>query len=679
MRKLFNIFALIASVMAVVGCQPDNPTPEPTPGDNTKPQITLTAVEATQSTFTFEVETTIPGTLGYAVVAKGFDNPTFDEMFARNSKEVTSKETITVENLNGGTEYAVFAILRANDTNILSNAQKLSFTTEEDNSNSPIKIKNIGYDNVTFSIELPGNILFQCIDKAYLEYMGLTVESYFTTEGIAIRDSGPVEIEWVNGNRYGDYEMRMTEDSEYYIIAAKSDGATPYPNITSEIYVKEFKTLRKPVSDAGLTTQLSEITSTSVRIATTPDSSVSEYWVWVRTVQDYDYYVSAGGEAIVRSMIKRGDSGSWHLTTANDDVCRGLTPDTDYYCLILIKDNKDAESFTKVPFSTTGKTLAAPEITMSISEPQKDPHCSLNLNLYSEGATSVKVVFRPTADVAERRLEGYSDEHIASNMGTPLSAEQVESISTTGLTILMEELWPEVEYTALVSVQNAEKTETIKVTTHSTTAQAPAPRVESELFTSLLGEWKLEYDLVQENLKEFRVSSIVTIAQGVDEKTNTDYRNQNRLVILGFPFEVSAWGELTEIPVVTPADLLEARPKYYSYGKNLIYRDYGPKIFIEIGANDTITMPTSRTCYLYNWDELGALSFYGCDYQNEWIAPVTFPVTLSADGNTLTIGACHAGEEFGYGTYRPSVFLNNTEKPQLEACALGDIILTRVK
>lgn len=679
MRKLFNIFALIASVMFVVGCQPDNPTPEPNPGDNTKPEITLTAVETTATSFTFEVETTVAGTLGYAVVSKGYATPTFDEMFARNSEEITDKATITINDLNGGTEYAVYAILRAKGSNTLSNPQKLSFTTEEDNSNSPIKIKNIGYDNVTFSIELPGNILFQCIDKAYLEYMGLTIEEYFSTQGIAIRDSGPIEVEWVNGNRYGDYEMRMTEDSVYYIIAAKSDGATPYPNITSEIYYKEFKTLRKPVSDAGITTQLSDITSTSVRITTTPDSYVSEYYVWVRTVQDYDYYVSVGGEAIVRSMIKRGDSGSWHLTQANDAVCEGLVPDTDYYCLILVKDRSDAESFTKIPFKTTGKTLSAPEITMSITEPTKNAHCSLNLNLYSEGAASVKVVFRPTADVAERRAEGYSDEYIAANMGTPLSAEQVASISTTGLTILMEELWPEVEYTALVSVQNAEKTETIKATTHSTPAQAPAPRVESELFTSLLGEWKLEYDLMQENLKEFRVSAIVTIAQGADQKSSTDYRNQNRLVVLGFPFDVSSGGDLSDIPVVTPDELLEARPNYYSYGKNLVYRDYGPKFFIEIGENDTITVPTSRTCHLYNWHELGSLSFYGCDLENEWIAPVTFPVTLSADGNTLVIGECEAGEEFGYGTYRPSVFLNNTATPQLKSCALSDIVLTRVK
>ena len=679
MRKLFNIFALVVSVMFVMGCQPDNPEPDPKPGDQTKPEITLTAVEATATSFTFEVETTLAGTLGYAVVSKGYTTPTFDEMFARNSEEITDKATITINDLNGGTEYAVYAILRAKGSNALSNPQKLSFTTEEDNSNSPIKIKNIGYDNVTFSIELPGNILFQCIDKAYLEYMGLTIESYFSTEGIAIRESGPIEVEWVNGNRYGDYEMRMSEDSDYYIIAAMYDGSTPYPNIISEIYYKEFHTLRKPVSDAGLTTQLSDITSTSVRITTTPDSYVSEYYVWVRTVQDYDYYVSVGGEAIVRSMIQRGDSGSWHLTQANDAVCEGLTPETDHYCLILVKDNSGAESFTKIPFTTASKTLSAPEITVSITEPAQNPHNTLNLNIYSEGAASAKVVFRPTADVAERRAEGYSDEYIAENMGTPLSASQVESIATTGLTIVMEELWPEVEYTAFVYIKNAEQTSSIKATTHTTPAQAPAPRVESELFTSLLGEWTLTYDLIQENMVEARVSEVVTIAQGVDAKTNTDYRNQNRLVILGFPFEVSAQGIYEKMPVYLPADLKEARPNYYKYGENLIYRDYGPKIFLEIGADGTITVPTSRACHLYNWGKEGSVDFYGCDYENEFIAPATFPVTISADGNTLSIGACQSGEEFGYGIYRPSVFLNNTDTPQLQACALSDIILTRVK
>ena len=55
-------------------------------------------------------------------------------------------------------------------------------------------------------------------------------------------------------------------------------------------------------------------------------------------------------------------------------------------------------------------------------------------------------------------------------------------------------------------------------------------------------------------------------------------------------------------------------------------------------------------------------------------APATFPVTLSADGNTLTIGAMHAGAEYNYGVYRPAVFLDDYK---MEACALGDIVLKR--
>ena len=66
------------------------------------------------------------------------------------------------------------------------------------------------------------------------------------------------------------------------------------------------------------------------------------------------------------------------------------------------------------------------------------------------------------------------------------------------------------------------------------------------------------------------VTETVTIAQGVDDKSNADYRDQNQLVILGFPFDASSMSEYIEIPVFTPADLLEARPNYYAKGMNLI-------------------------------------------------------------------------------------------------------------
>ena len=169
------------------------------------------------------------------------------------------------------------------------------------------------------------------------------------------------------------------------------------------------------------------------------------------------------------------------------------------------------------------------------------------------------------------------------------------------------------------------------------------------------------------------------IAQGVDQKSSTDYRNQNRLVILGFPFEVTAQGVYEKVPVNLPADLLKARPNYYKNNENLLYRDYGPKIFLEIGEGDTLSVPSSNTCPLFNWSSDGAFYFVGGDFSTRGAAPATFPVTLSDDGNTLVIGACNAGEEFMYGTYLPSVYLDNSATPRMEAWGVSDVILERVK
>lgn len=672
MKKLFSIFALFATIAMAVGCNPDTPEPTPNPG-GTKPEITLTEVEVLANKFTFEVSTNVAGELGYAVVADGYKTPGINELFTHNTATIKDNATITIEKLNDNTKYTLFAVLRATDGGTLSDPKKLTFTTPDDGVDSPITIDNVGYDNATFTINLPGTILFQCIDKASLEYYSQTPEDYISTPGIGIQDKGPLTVEWSDGGSYGVYEMRMREDSEYYVIAASCDNQK---NITGKIYVEEFKTLRKPTSEAGITTNLMSIGSTSVEIMTQPDDTVVEYYVYVRDKAWSDGIVAGYGESMLMTLVKSPSAGSWHLSDDNYDTWGGLTPETDYYCHILVIDNKGAEALTRIEFTTTAKQLSAPTLEMSVTEDANSPHNTLYLNLRSDSAASAKVVFRATADVHAKRLEGYDDEYIVNNYGTEISAVDIDAINNTGLSIKMENLWPEVEYTVMVSVKNAEHTETFKTTTYTTPKQAAAPRVESELFTSLLGEWQMTYTLIQENGITATVSDVVTIAQGVDAKTNADYRDQNRLVILGLPFNVSAQGVYSALPVYSPAALLNALPNYYSKGQNLIYRDYGPKFFLEIGQGDVLTVPTSKGEYLYNWDTIGYLNFYGCDYDNQFTAPATFPVTISDGGDTLTIGACHSGEEFGYGIYRPAVFLNDY---QMKACATSDIVLKRVK
>ena len=330
-----------------------------------------------------------------------------------------------------------------------------------------------------------------------------------------------------------------------------------------------------------------------------------------------------------------------------------------------------------MPFTTLEANAAAPTVEASLTADAEMGYCTLNLNLYSADAATVKFAFNTKADVDEARANyNYTDSQIADIYGMELSAEQVAAIRTTGLTLKQEDLFPEVVYVALISVKNAEKTETMKVTSATTPAKPLPARVESDLFTSLLGEWEVSYSLIQFNNKEVNIyNAKVTIAQGADDSSADYYRNHNRLVIQGWPFNVEADGTHTAMPYYSPADLKDAS-SYWANNPQLALRDYGPKVFLEIGEGGVVTMPSSRSDYFYNWASDGTFYFFGADIQNGFSAPASFPVTVSADGNTITIGACQSGAEFDYGIYRPAVFRYGTEP---WALATSDIVLKRVK
>lgn len=673
MKRLSFLFMLIVGIVVMSGCKGDDPVNQP-PQPAVKPEITLTEVEVTTESLTFEITTTIPGQAGYAVVADGYATPTIDEWFATNTVDVEQKATVVIDNLNSGTSYTLYVALRSAGDKVLSSPAVHKFTTVESEVTNPIVIDNISYNEVVFTINIPGNYLFQCIDKASLEYYEQTPESYISTLGIGIPSSGVQTYEWVDGLMFDAYEMRLRADSDYYIIAAISDGQQ---NVTGDVYVKEFRTLKKPESNAGVEVELSDITSTSVNVKTTPDADVREYYVWVCSKANIDKYIEVGGESILNTLIKNAASGSWHLNGANNAVWSGLVPNTVYQCLVHYTDNKGAEAMKVQEFTTLGSSMSAPEVDMSITEDSEEGYKTLFLNLYSAGAAHVRILFNTAADIAEMRAISDNESKMIASNGIELSADQVAAIASTGLSIRMENLWPETEYVAIVSVKNAEQTEVI-VTDSYTTPKRPLPqRVESELFDSLLGTWKVSYSLIQYNMTKVSIDGVeVTIAAGADDKSSKEYRDHNRLVVLGWPFSVTAQGAYEPIPLMLPSDLMDAS-SYWRNSESLAYRDYGPKIFLEIAEGDVITVPTEKGTYLYHWDANNTvLNFYGCDYDNLMTAPATFPVTLSDDGNTLTIGAYVSGAEFGYGVYRPSVFRNDRD---LWCVATSDIVLTRVE
>ena len=670
MKKLFTLCVTLLSILSFTSCTVEGDKQS----SGTTPTITITQVEVTAESFTFQVVSSEPGTLGYVCVPNDFEKPSVGEWFAANSESVSGTAQFTVSELNENTEYTLYAILRAKNGGNLSAPRSLKFTTPDDGKYNPIVIRNTTYNTISFTINIEASYLFQVIDIPYLEYNNITIEEYIRTQGYGIPSKGVQDIDWVDGNTWGVYEMRVREDREYYVVAAIANGQ----EVVGDIYYKKAKTPKRPDSSANLKTELKDITSTSVTIKTTPDASVTSYYILVRDKAWSDYMLETQGESMLSTLVAYPNSGSWQQASAIEKRWEGLNPDTEYYCHVLVLDNKNGQSLERIPFTTKKASGAAAVVEASLTPAQQDGHTTLNLNLYSEDAATVRCAFSSKVKLDnEIKNYGLTESQYIESYGMDLSAEQVNAMKTTGLTIKQEDLFPGIEYVALVSVRNAERTETVKVTSATTPEKAVPARVESELFTSLLGEWEVSYPLYQFNDKNVNLyNAKVTIAQGADSDTEEYYRSYNRLVVQGWPFNVEHDGTHNAIPYCSPSDLKELSNTWKNYPAFAL-RDYGPKIFLEIGEGDVITIPTSRYEYLYNWAEDGTFYFFGGDLQNGFTAPVTFPVTLSEDGNTLTISACQAGAEFDHGIYRPSVFRNDLT--DYRAIATDDVVLKRVK
>ena len=416
---------------------------------------------------------------------------------------------------------------------------------------------------------------------------------------------------------------------------------------------------------------LSNITATSVDIKAVPDETISTFYLFVLNAEYFHRQYEIAGEGAYMAAMKSGHA--WSSSTTLERTWGDLEPTTVYALLKLIVDRSGAEAFSWEEFTTAAPSGPAPELDAELRAAAKDAYKTLELFIKTNG-TAVKYAFATTADVDIERQYATDSEIIASR-GIVLEGDDLAAATSNGVTLPMEDLWPDTEYTAIVRALSSEKGETVTTLSFTTPAQPLPTRVESELFTSLIGEWEVSYsyrDTVGESL--VIEGAKVRIAAGVDDYTNKHYRDLNRLVILDWPFQEhwASYDYTTNEP-----KHLAANNDYWKNNPNLAYRDYGPKIFLEIGEGDVISVPTSKNTYFYNERPNGGdlLHFYGTDLSSEQNAPCAFPVTLSADGNTLTIGACHSGAEYFYGVYRPAIWRDQ----EMRNVATTDIVLRRIK
>lgn len=681
MRKYYlSLFVALVAAIVVGGCKGDTPEvePQPQPQPNPeKPVVVLTSVETTETTFTFDIESSLSGTYGffYAKDAEKVDVPDMPTWFDYNQGKVEDKTTVTIEDLDDGWDYTLYLVVRADANSLLSAVQKLQFKTPA--KDNYIVIDNMTHDAIDFTINIEGTYLFTVVEDVYLSESGYTELMWLELFGIL--SGGQRSYHWYDGGSYDSvYAMSVKPGCNYTIAAVECASDK---TVTGEVRFKKIKTPAKPQTEESIDIQLSDITATSVKITATPSENVSNYYIYMLPKANFDSFVESYGSEVVVSIIKESDLSWWiSNNVVTERVWEGLNPSTEYTVAVVVIDKSGAETLENTPFTTLAPSAAAPELEVSLMSSPNGGYEAMAIVVKTQNAASIKYAFAPTADVDKERTDyEKSDSAIVADRGADFTPEQVaEANSAQGCVIERTDLWFDTEYTLIVSAKNNELVESLDVKVAKTEVLPTVARVDSQLFETLVGKWELSYSFIDYNNVERSIDgAVVTIAQGMDDYSNELYRSQNRLVILDWAFQHDYEENPFETPY--PADYMGA-DDYWKNNPTLAYRDYGPKLFLQIAEGDVVTMPTARNSYFYNERPVGGycMYFYGTDYAMASNAPVSFPVEVSADGNTITIKPYYdsTGIFLQGATYYPTIWRNETE---IWNMATSEIVLRRVE
>ena len=676
MKKILLTFSIVLLTL-FASCKRNNPDPEPqpqpNPDDTTSLNLTITPGNLLQTSIEFTLKCDNALFYGYSV-AKASDAPAVpkpEELINSNFSEFPGnfQQTVSVKDLTPATEYLIYAV--ASNSKNYSKVETLKVSTSEA---GMITLMEIGDTYFKFAINGEGkSYKFSVVDSTMYHMYAESPESWLSNFGFP--ESGYKEFEWSNGQYYNDTKMEVYPSHPYYIMVQDVNSSTAE-------FIK-FKTKEGSTTDALVDVEVYDITSTTCRVKCTPDHKVKQYHVYVNTAEWYDYAHSLGADDAMIAQIIMLPEGGRKFTGPSDELYgpgkgpgHDIKTDTDSRVYIAVVGEDDGVSLLMKDFRTAPSSGKKSEVTVTVEHRFGQEDRAVDINVKADDLAYQAIRYVMT--LAEYKTSGKSDAELVSLYGTQFNDMEFPDIKTpNGIWFGVEDLYRETDYVCVVGVRTLEGEETYVAKQFKTEKRPDVSQVTSTLFEDLLGTWNVSYTAYVRNEYGDQVTATFTnepvvISQGFDDLSKEEYRAINRLVVEGFPFYKAA-----NFKMVTPAELMASDPSYWGEYPSLAYRDCGPKIFLEIGSSDQISVPTSRNEYLLNYTENGAFYFVGCNYDSYALAPASFPVELSADKNTMTIKASVPVAEYDNLSYRPAVFLLNGNADVM--IAQTDIVLTRVK
>ena len=328
-------------------------------------------------------------------------------------------------------------------------------------------------------------------------------------------------------------------------------------------------------------------------------------------LRNYANMAGATYEEVCEQMLFKGDQENF-ISNA------GYRENTDFVIYAFYWDDSASVGDVFVTEFRTPAHVDSKE-SVAIAIEVVDPYEMTVSCTPTEGVEEYYYYFAETAKV-EAMLAQLEDK----NAYISYHAMNVSMKYSGAQTLSQKSLKPETSYTALVMLIDKDGNRAQVSAAEVTPSVQQSVRVESELFESLLGEWA-GTQTVSDGYSDPMVSEFtVNIVAGVDD-VDYDYRANNQLVAL-----VDGWCNVAYYSVT---DLIE----YEIEDPEL---KWGPKWVFDIAEGDVITMDGYARHSVVGWMFFGDCFMLSANPADQSVTvDTTLVVTLSEDGNTLTIAS----------------------------------------
>ncbi len=446
--------------------------------------------------------------------------------------------------------------------------------------------------------------------------------------------------------------------------------------------------------------QITNHTTKTIAFGITPHDDMRGIAYAAYDKPGYDYIKSVLGsdEGVLNFHINK--SYKHETTDAFSYEFTGFIDGVDDYMLIIVGNlsgDGSKISYQEIEFSPAVATMEAPEMLVTgIDAPDGEVASPwevwFNIKAVNGDAESVKYLMNDAREFTYLLNGGVNYYSLMSQYGNSITDfDALDAINSSEGYNIMFPAWEDTESRLVVAGINAEEVMTNPdenpgcIANKRTAVIEPLTPVTSDLFNSLQGEWYVEAYATSflnesgETLDEPLISTTPitfpvkitygapeypeTLTQSVyDAYLNSDptmtkdkvddlfeefkelspifaskVKGQNRLLIEGFMADPDHYANVFEYN--SPYDLFGSTEYSQAVTVNDLFYDFGPKWYIQVKENDELVIPVDLSRIPPMVNTFSRIYHYGVAVDGLTYASELkeFPVTISEDGNTLTV------------------------------------------